>query len=842
MGKGLELAVTDTNDPSNEAKLEPKTLGRFPAVACFYRSVKQRERKYGTEENIDIPKFGFDAYLPVLHGEHTSVKDSYVISSKIVSGYEALDENGNKVEVCLYPHSYERVYGTTPALDSRIVAKGQELKYFCPWLNPTSSSSIDLYVSLLYPKPDKISPDDEFIQFKNTATEDKDVEKVYFKLVHVSSNWQPIELEAGSCQYTVLGQNIPVSEESQSERNRLPALKTEVDTLQAEVTPLENKITTDKQAIDNNKTSLKNKLDERNEKAKEQREAVDAYKRTNDTKQREKADRLFREVDKIDKEREELNKQNTNLEASIKDNEQSLKDKTKTLETKRTEVQRIESRITNEDLFGVADSTLSLAAEYIKEVNFRTYKEVDTWETITLNRSGDNKNAALIAYYKRPDKVKVTENGVETTKEVEKEFIIGQVNILAAEHYKTIPSGQPFANDANINMFFNPMPIHFVRVQIKKIKEKSDGSFDMQPSQPYAFPFGERQMVEKVNEYFRQAGISFSLARSNTTMIETSLVEFRSASGFDSRLQHKTALMVGDKGFIMNGDYLTETEISTTSPKVKLIGQLRLAFKKHLMNNVLYDKGGVGSPFYTLDAFTKCLILPDGKGLPVSQRFRDFLDAFPELCPKKKEEGFFSDKMVDDPKLIWQRADGIAEYIIENTNLIFVIDGIAGEGTAAQHTAAYAQRGGNGVVMFKSGIGTCEDTLPHELGHALGLQHTFHADYPLLPDKVWFNTSDWASKKAFDGQKDGDSEAYAATYNNIMDYASKPNDSNKNVKFQRNTFTKWQWDRMLGNIKRKSYLATISGGHTNGFSDNNPYLDGSDVEIEQFVNELNKIF
>lgn len=85
-------------------------------------------------------------------------------------------------------------------------------------------------------------------------------------------------------------------------------------------------------------------------------------------------------------------------------------------------------------------------------------------------------------------------------------------------------------------------------------------------------------------------------------------------------------------------------------------------------------------------------------------------------------------------------------------------------------------------------------------------------------------------------------QAYAATYNNIMDYASKPNDSNKNVKFQRNTFTKWQWDRMLGNIKRKSYLATISGGHTNGFSDNNPYLDGSDVEIEQFVNELNKIF
>lgn len=144
--------------------------------------------------------------------------------------------------------------------------------------------------------------------------------------------------------------------------------------------------------------------------------------------------------------------------------------------------------------------------------------------------------------------------------------------------------------------------------------------------------------------------------------------------------------------------------------------------------------------------------------------------------------------------------------------------------------------------MFKSGIDTWEDTLPHELGHALGLQHTFHQDYPLLPDKVWFNSSDWDTKKTFALEDEGDSKAYAATHTNIMDYKTLPNDSHKNDKFQRNTFTKWQWDKMLANIKRKSYKASIPGGHTIGFSDNNPYLDGSDEEKQQFVNQLNEIF
>lgn len=652
MGKGLELAVTDTNDPSNEAKLEPKTLGRFPAVACFYRSQKQRERRYGTEEEFGIPEFGFDAYLPVHHGEHTSVKDSYVISNKIVSGYEALDQSGNKIEVCLYPERQERVFGATPALDSSKVVKGQELKYFCSWLNPISSQ-IKLYVSLLYPNPDKISPDDEFMQFKNTANEDRDVEKVYFKLVHVSSDWQSVELETGSCEYAILGQNIPVSEESQSDRDRLPALKAEVDTLQAEVTALENKLTADKLALNNNEASVKSKNADRAKKIDDYNATVIKYNKNKTKDLKVKLDELDREEKELIKEIEKLNKQKTKLGGSIKDNEQSLKDKTKTLETKKEEVQRIESQITNEDLFGAADTTLSLAAEYVKEVNFRTYREVDTWETITLNKSGNNKNAALIAYYKRPDKVKVTENGVELTKDVKKEFIIGQVNILAAEHYKTIPSGEYHVNDAAINMFFNPMPIHFVRVLIKKVTERRDGSFNIQQApQPEPFRTNESDMVKEINKYFKQAGLSFSL-KGNTTNIEVAMVTFRSCPDVDNRLHNKTALMVGGKGFIMDGNYLTETQYPKNNPTQRLIKELRLAFKKHLMNNVLYDKGGVESPYNTLDASEKCQILPGNKGLPVSQRFRAFLDAFPELCPKRKEEGFFTDKMVEDPRQVW---------------------------------------------------------------------------------------------------------------------------------------------------------------------------------------------
>jgi hypothetical protein len=75
-----------------------------------------------------------------------------------------------------------------------------------------------------------------------------------------------------------------------------------------------------------------------------------------------------------------------------------------------------------------------------------------------------------------------------------------------------------------------------------------------------------------------------------------------------------------------------------------------------------------------------------------------------------------------------------------------------------------------------------------------------------------------------------------------MDYESDVNDAEKNTTFKRQIFVKSQWDKMIGNLKGKSYLTTIQRGYKTEpeFYSTNPYLTGSNKEeMYNFINALN---
>ncbi len=212
--------------------------------------------------------------------------------------------------------------------------------------------------------------------------------------------------------------------------------------------------------------------------------------------------------------------------------------------------------------------------------------------------------------------------------------------------------------------------------------------------------------------------------------------------------------------------------------------------------------------------------------IPISQRYRSLMDQFPDLFYTESTNilGFRSRE--EDPEKIWNRAKTIVEYVTQNVLLVFALSPIPGSGTDRSNAAAFADLAGNVMVMFDKGCKKWEENLIHELGHAFGLQHSFHTTCLMVPEKVDFNKNSWHNKLTPDPSDPGtatyDYLAYAATYYNIMDYHSTVQDQESNVanlKYRRTSFTKWQWQKMLGNIKGKSYLAARFTKDINGLND-----------------------
>lgn len=853
MGKRLEIIACDTKDTSQEVKTEPKSLGRFPGVVTFYHSAEQREGKYGNKDSIGIPKFGFDTYIPKLYGVSNKVTEEYKNSDIIVSGYTAIDEENNESKICVYPPAYEIVHDTTRTLGA--TRDGFEYKYYNQWLNPVKET-MDLFVLINYPDPQtEISSKDEFIMYKDSADENKDIEKIFFKLVKVTSDWKPIEIEKGSFQYFGIAQELELTKEQQEKRKTLPNEKAEIEKLKADIEKLKGEAETIQKSIDDLNTQIVQKRADRAKKAKDLNDAKKKHGYSN-SKTKIRSDEagyteianLSDEINTIDESSSKIEKAKTIKENELKQKKTTLNKVEKELKQKITSVNTIEAQIAEEDSFREKDDSLSINSQIFFDFHFRTASNSEKEFKITLTNKIDdkkkplNKNAALIAYCKREEEIEVTdESGAKKNEKVEREYIIGQVNILAGDYYKSVPlESNEDINHSAVEMLFNPMPIHFVKIRVKEVTQRGDGGFDISSSAgDWSPPTDYSDIVKKVNDYFVSANISFRLTKNRRcTELEVFKIKYRNHIDNDHRVNQKTVLRVAGVDFILDGDYMAQGE----SDLGNLLNQLKLLFQIHLMNNDLYSK----SILRTADFWAQSIKLPDGKA-PVSTLYRNFIDKFPELFPMKTETGIFINRKTDDADLIWKRAKAITDFIVKNTCVVFMINDLIAErgNTDSTSTAAYASLGHNGVVMYGNGISNWEDTLPHELGHCLGLHHTFHADCPMFPDRVWYNTVDWNSKLVFkktNVTRDDDSEAYAATHTNIMDYATLGNDPHKNTFFKRSSFVKWQWEKMMQNIKQKSYNATVPRGYEEGLNDMGTlYFPNYEEKIKLVAKELKKI-
>ncbi|NDV68619.1 M43 family zinc metalloprotease [Dysgonomonas sp. 25] len=853
MEKGLEIIACDTKDTSQEVKTKPKSLGRFPGVVTFYHSQEQREGKYGSDDSIGIPQFGFDTYIPKLYGVKDKLREEYKKSDIIVSGYTAIDENNNESKICVYPPVHEIVHGTTRTLGT--IKNGFEYEYYYQWLNPVKET-MDLFVLVNYPDPHtEISPKDEFIRYKDLDTENKDIEKIFFKLVKVTKDWKPIEIKKGSSQYFGIAQELELTKEQQEKRNTLPNKKAEIENLKADVERLKSEAITIQKSIDNleaqrvqEDAKRKKKITEFNDAKKEH-----GYPSSKTTFRSDEAG--YTEIVKLNGDIETINKslvtignKKTTKEGELKQKKTALDKVEKELAQKKTSVDKIEAEIAEENSFREKDEYLSIDSQDYFDFHFRTATNSEKEFKITLKNKMDdkkkplNRNAALIAFCKRDEEIEVTdENGTKKKEKVKREIIVGQVNILAGDYYKSVPL-EDVTEHRTIEMLFNPMPIHFVKIRVKDVNQRNDGSFDIAPtSRNWEPPTDYRSIVTKINDYFVSANISFSLTKNRLcTELEVFKIKYRNHSDNDRRVNEKTVLRVAGTDFILDENYLAQGE----SDKGGLLGQLKLLFRKYLMNNDLYDKSVISDANF----WEKDYILPNGS-VPTSPKYNSIIDSFPELFPQKIEQGIFKNRKVHDAKLLRERAKAITDFVVENTCVVFMINDLVAErDNNSTFTAAYASLGYNGVVMFGNGINSWEDTLPHELGHTLGLQHTFHADCPMFPDSVWFNSSDWNNKIVFkkslkDATKDDDSEAYAATHTNIMDYATLSNDSNKNTLFKRTQFVKWQWLKMIENIKKKSYKVTIPSGYDYGLTEDLSKVYGinSEENLKKLAKKLQNI-
>lgn len=756
-----ELEDVELNDVSAEKIPE----GRFPGIVCFYRSAEQRDQKYGTQEGKNyIPEFGFDTYIPKLYGVSNAVRDSYKKSSHIITGCSVMSAKSTEPTI-FYPHKNELVHGT--ATDAAYKSANQGKKYFVPWLYP-SVENIKLYIRIFYPK-DIIGNNDVFLKYKNDKKEA--TEQIKFKLVKVDDDWNPVEL-------------TEVTPTSQV-RKDLPHRYEKMD-FDRVMTDNEKK---EKESIDITKEHIRHE-GERIDKE----EHIISYTEAKLNTESAELNQLKMNFDSLPlKGQLDYNVRMANLNkgrGDIKARREKLQQDKAALENKKNNLPEDEEIIMNKYKIYPADVSLTIASTSY-DFQFGT-NSIDT--EISINRNGNNNNAALIAYYVRKD-----ETGVE------KEYIIGQVNILPKEYYKTVENYSDYSKSFNMPLYLNPMPIHFIQVDLRKqIEKRKNGEIVREDKlSSVSANIIPTNVINEVNNYFKQIGIRFRNSRSNSRLEIVYLKKIDNSyclevDGFQFKIEQHSG-----------NDY-----VIPSNGKRTLDTWLLECFKRKLKTEIFLKEVEIGES-------TKI------DGTQIDSAYLNLLEKYSKLC-EKTINLFPTDRLR-------KITEYIVDYLANSSIFIFVnsdIDGCDWNGNT--FTVAYANKNGFSSVVFNSAKNSFAPTIAHELGHALNLDHSFHQNYPMFPDAVSFETkTDWT--KEVNTINESDHSGYGATYDNIMDYKGKNSD------YIRNSFTKKQWE-MITNIivKRCSDI----DGNTVMFTGDTEYRRPVDrgYYLEQgLVDELNQL-
>lgn len=811
----LTIVASDFENTDNKVEETIKIKGRFPCVVCFYRTEKQRESYFGKKEGEGyVPPFGFDMYAPYLYGVNQKVLTEYPVSPYIMTAYTASilkDKKKNEIierTIRLYPTDREWIKDDLIEIKEKdkegdkyvpLPKDKIEYKYHPSWLYP-KVARIELFCKISFPKKEFLTDGDDFIEYKKKPQSDE--ETIFFKLVKVDKDWNPIrvstwddkkkERKYRDFEYVGINEAEPVDEKEKADiENKLNTKKQELQDLIAE----KERLTADSNAKEA-------KIKENNEPytQKEAQQKADDYKaKNNEEYQKEQRqnpnhdkealrkkykDKYDNEFDRIQTEfnthdkngthpdRPNAKAENEVLKREKDEIEKQAKIKDKEIAQKRKEVAEYQKKY-DTDFYFPTDDNLTLSTNS-HTYPFRNDRDKDKEFAVSINRTGESElNSALIAYYKR------TDNGIE------KEYIIGQLNILAYNYYKSSDLlYDEYSLETKFPIYFKKLPISFMKINIADEKGKvKDWNFNKN------IGLSNDALIGEINKYFAQTGI-----------------EFIPNGEFDTMTWNKksdTEMEIG--GIIFNLEKKENSEIrllKTENGKKKLDDVLKDEYAKYILQSVLYETGS--DPINSSD-------IQKGKFPKLGKRYKKFTEEYLQLYKNRNKslDGEKSETKISEKTAYYNVAKSIANYLADRNIVVFLINDITGgtdskSGDTGLHTAAYTYLNHNRVFMFGSALGKDKvvDTLVHELGHSLGLQHTFNKDYMMFPEKVGFTDEKWVENIKEDNIKDGDYKGYGATYDNIMDYGK--DSGSKNGDFIRRSFTKKQWLKMTEAIVRNS--------------------------------------
>lgn len=825
----LTISAEDTTNPDNKKSTESKVEGAFPGTVCFYRSEQQREQEYGSDEDKNnIPSFGFDVYIPKLHGKEAVVADQYKMKDYIMTAYTASVKSKkgevSDVNVRLYPAKDEWVEGEWKEVESKekqakkdkkpIKFKDRkECKYYPSWINPTATS-MTIYAAILFPEAKNLTDGDDFIEYKKNP--ESTAETIYFKIVKVDDNWNPAkrtkwndkikDREDIDNQFVGLSENEPLLEqEKQLYSSQIVSLKARRDGLTVENQNLETELNNSKQAVEKMTSSW---TEEEVEKKKQEVAGKVNKKYPKHAATQADADEILKtkrkeiddgcaEIDqkhKFSKENKQHPDHFNQAQYDILTSRQAeIRNRTAAIRAEQRQIsQNLETVETlyNKNTFRPSDDSLEITPD-THTFTFTPEKSRNCHTAITLTRKQNKENikAALIAYYKRSKKVK-DEDGTE--KSIEEEYIVGQVNILPLMFYKTLDlyrKADSYATSIDMPVYFNPVPLHFVKVTTQKDTDKNATDWNLENT----IGISLNDLTHELGKYTDQAGIKVQ------NLWETGVFELTI-----SEKDGKKNLKIESTDFPLDSKNYVDSKIKkdiTSKEYISLDDEIKKLYSRHILNSYLYANS-TGTPLNATVA--------DSSSCPKhTSRFKEFLKEYPQLLRNKGKQ---SERLAT-----FNLAKAVADFLVDHVYIVFMINGITG--SDGEHTktdsgrvitetesgaAAYTYSNSNRIFMFKKSMESREkfvSTLIHELGHSLGLQHTFHKDWKMFPKKVSFDGK-WDEKIAENALVEGDYKGYGATYDNIMDYGKDA--GSKNSKYFRRIFSLRQWMTMNESLIRKS--------------------------------------
>lgn len=420
--------------------------------------------------------------------------------------------------------------------------------------------------------------------------------------------------------------------------------------------------------------------------------------------------------------------------------------------------------IFSKDLLTYERETSSNLTLAVQSIEHPIDKSTQTYElTIDKNNAPVTLDVGIIAFYEKP-------NTSSPDAPKHREEILGQVNVIPSSAHtyeektsKYIASIQSSLQD--IGLKFDPnkivLDIQFVTVLSS-------------PNNPPLMPQSADHIVSELNDMYRQLGIEFRLKTGlkNTNQNYINLYipdsDLKDASG---KPYQKDTYTIRDQIFIKTIDGITYSAPPETKI-IKIVGGKSMTYYSGVNHNELlkqldknlFDYEFKQTKITGLQAYkdikTKALenVLP--------QYLTQTLDILHERLKEYLTSRIFTVYLLNDLDVL-------------SADITQMAMGTTGQ-TISKYTSSEQAFGvirGNSAVFTKSAFQDIPYYFSHELGHCLGLYHSFPA-----PD----NVDEVTYKPIIPYDYEWETKYLGCSYSNVMDY------SGENSKYRASGFTNFQ--------------------------------------------------